>query len=207
MLREQALLSRLRAGLEKEVPLREQQVSPEEARLLEGFPLLSAKPLLVVVNIGEEELSRAAEVEADWRQRYQRPGHRFIALSARLETEFGQLPAEEEAQFREAMGAPEPAVARLISLAYDLLGLATFFTTASAELRAWPVPRDTPAQQAAGRIHSDMERGFIRAEVVALDALVKVGGVAEARRHGVLRLEGKTYPVQDGDVITFLFNV
>lgn len=207
MLREQALLSRLRAGLEKEVPLREQQVSPEEARLLEGFPLLSARPLLVVVNIGEEELSRAAEVEADWRQRYQRPGHRFIVLSARLETEFGQLPAEEEAQFREAMGAPEPAVARLISLAYDLLGLATFFTTASAELRAWPVPRDTPAQKAAGRIHSDMERGFIRAEVVALDDLVKVGGVAEARRHGVLRLEGKTYPVQDGDVITFLFNV
>jgi ribosome-binding ATPase YchF (GTP1/OBG family) len=105
------------------------------------------------------------------------------------------------------MGAPEPAVARLIPLAYGLLGLATFFTTASSELRAWPVPRDTPAQQAAGKIHSDMERGFIRAEVVALDDLVKVGGMAEARRHGLLRLEGKTYPVQDGDVITFLFNV
>ena len=205
--REQALLSRLRAGLEQEVPLREQQVSPEEARLLEGFPLLSALPLLVVVNIGEEELPRAAEVEAAWRQRYPRPGHQFIALSARLEMELGQLPAEEAAQFREAMGAPEPAVARLIPLSYSLLGLATFFTTASSELRAWPVPRDTPAQRAAGRIHSDMERGFIRAEVVALEDLVKAGGMAEARRHGLLRLEGKTYPVQDGDVITFLFNV
>ncbi len=205
--REQALLSRLRAGLEKEVPLREQQVSPEEARLLEGFSLLSSKPLLVVVNIGEEELPRATEVEAAWRQRYQRPGHQFIALSARLEMELGQLPAEEAAQFREAMGAPEPAVAHLVLLSYSLLGLATFFTASSSEVRAWPVPRDTPAQRAAGRIHTDMERGFIRAEVVALDDLVKVGGMAEARRHGLLRLEGKTYPVQDGDIITFLFNV
>ncbi|MDP6100022.1 MAG: DUF933 domain-containing protein [Dehalococcoidia bacterium] len=88
-----------------------------------------------------------------------------------------------------------------------MLGLATFFTTASSELRAWPVPKDTPAQRAAGKIHSDMERGFIRAEVVALEDLAKTGSLALARHHGLLRLEGKTYPVQDGDVITFLFNI
>jgi len=121
--------------------------------------------------------------------------------------ELSQLPAEEATPFREALGAPEPAVVRLVSLAHSLLGLATFFTTASSELRAWPVPKDTPAQRAAGKIHSDMERGFIRAEVVALEDLAKTGSLAEARRHGLLRLEGKTYPVQDGDVITFLFNI
>lgn len=207
LLKEQSLLSRLRAGLEKEMPLREQAVSHEEARLLQGFALLSSKPLLVVANIGEAELPRAAQVEAGWRERYRRPGHQFIALSAKLEMELSQLPLEEAAQFRAALGAPEPAMSRLVPLVYDLLGLVTFFTTASAELRAWPVPRDTPAQRAAGRIHSDMERGFIRAEVVALADLVRVGGVAEARRHGLLRLEGKPYPVQDGDIITFLFNV
>lgn len=207
LLKEQSLLSRLRAGLEKEVPLREQAVSHEEARLLQGFSLLSSKPLLVVANIGEADLPRSAQVESAWRERYRRPGHQFIALSARLEMELGQLPPEEAAQFRTALGVPEPAMSRLVPLVYDLLGLVTFFTTASAELRAWPVPRDTPAQRAAGRIHSDMERGFIRAEVVALADLVRVGGVAEARRHGLLRLEGKPYPVQDGDIITFLFNV
>jgi hypothetical protein len=121
--------------------------------------------------------------------------------------ELCQLPAEEAAPFREAMGAPEPAVVRLVSLVYSLLGLATFFTTASSELRAWPVPKDTPAQRAAGKIHSDMERGFIRAEVVSLENLAKAGSLAEARRHGQMRLEGKTYPVQDGDIITFLFNI
>ena len=121
--------------------------------------------------------------------------------------ELSQLPAEEAAPFREALGAPKPAVVRLVSLAHSLLGLATFFTTASSELRAWPVPKDTPAQRAAGKIHSDMERGFIRAEVVALEDLAKTGSLALARHHGLLRLEGKTYPVQDGDVITFLFNI
>ncbi|MDP6347545.1 MAG: DUF933 domain-containing protein [Dehalococcoidia bacterium] len=204
---EQLLLSRLKAGLEQKVPLREQAINAEEARLLEGFPLLSTRPLLVVVNIGEEDLTQAATVEATWRQRYRRPGHQFIVLSARLEMELCQLPAEEAAPFREAMGVPEPAVVRLVSLVYSLLGLATFFTTASSELRAWPVPKDTPAQRAAGKIHSDMERGFIRAEVVSLENLAKAGSLSEARRHGQMRLEGKTYPVQDGDIITFLFNI
>ncbi len=206
-LREQALLIRIREGLEKEVPLRELSLSAEETGWLEGFNYLSSKPLLVALNLGEGDLPRAADMEAGWRSRYSRPHLGVVALSARLEEELAELPPEEAREFRSALGVETPGVDRVVRCSYELLDLVSFFTVVSHEVKVWTVARGTPALRAAGRIHSDMERGFIRAEVVGYDDLMRSGSLAEARGHGLLRREGKGYPVQDGDVITFLFNV
>jgi ribosome-binding ATPase YchF (GTP1/OBG family) len=121
--------------------------------------------------------------------------------------ELSQLSDAEAKEFREAMGLTAPALGRVIELSYRLLGLISFFTTVSAELKAWTIPSHTTAPKAAGNVHSDMERGFIRAEVISYDDLVNCGNLAEARKRGLLRIEGKNYVVQDGEIITFLFNV
>jgi hypothetical protein len=121
--------------------------------------------------------------------------------------ELAQLVEEEAEEFRSALGLGESGVDRVVQLSHQLLGLSSFFTTVSSEVKAWTVPQNTSALKAAGKVHSDMERGFIRAEVISFDDLVKCGNLAEARKRGLLRLEGKKYIVQDGDVITFLFNV
>ena len=121
--------------------------------------------------------------------------------------ELAELSAEDEREFRESMGLGESGLDRVVRLSYDLLSLISFFTYVSKEVRAWTVPADTPAVKAAGKIHSDMERGFIRAEVVGFEELARCGSVAQCKSQGLLHLEGKTYPVKDGDVITFLFNV
>jgi hypothetical protein len=207
LLREQALLFRIREGLEKEVPLREQDLGEEEARMLEGFTFLTSKPLLAVLNLGEEDLPRSAAIEAEWRSRYPRPHFQVVALSAKLESELSELSEAEAQEFRSALGAGDSGVDRVVRCSYELLDLVSFFTVVSEEVKVWTVARGTPALKAAGKIHSDMERGFIRAEVVSYDDLMRSGSLAEARKHGLLRLEGKGYPVQDGDVITFLFNV
>ena len=207
LLVEQALIDRVKEGLEKEVSIREQAFSEEETKTLSNYQFLTAKPMLLVVNIGEEELSRTEELEAELAQRYARPGVKGAVVCGKLELELSQLDEGEAETFRSAMEAGEPATERVLRLSYELLGLASFFTTASGEVRAWSVPRDTEAAGAAGKIHTDMERGFIRAEVIGYDEMVRCGSIAEARKHGLLRLEGKKYRVQDGDVITFLFNV
>ncbi|MBI4199314.1 MAG: redox-regulated ATPase YchF [Chloroflexi bacterium] len=205
--REFALLERLRDGLQRDVPVRAQDLSPEERHALSGYQLLTAKPLLILFNVGEGQLPGLPALEQELAARFARPGVRAAALCARLEHELGQMEPQEQEEFRHALGAGEPGAAKTVRLSYDLLGLITFFTTASAELKAWPIPQGTPALKAAGRIHSDMERGFIRAEVISLDDLERCGGLAEARRRGFLRSEGRDYPVHDADVITFLFNV
>jgi len=205
--REQALLARLKAALEAEVPIREQELSGEERKAISGYQFLSAKPLLEVFNIGEGQLPQAGSLEQKWRQAFKRPNVDAAALCAKLEMELAQLDEAEAAAFREDMGIPEAALGRIIRLSYDLLGLISFFTTGSDEVKAWTVQRGTDALRAAGKIHSDIERGFIKAEVIGYDDLMRCGGIAEGRKHGLLRAEGKTYTVQDGDVITFLFNV
>jgi ribosome-binding ATPase YchF (GTP1/OBG family) len=129
------------------------------------------------------------------------------ALCGKLEMELTQLDDVEAQEFRSALGVAESGLDRLIRLSYSLLGLISFFTTASGEVKAWTIRRNTTAQKAAGKIHTDMERGFIRAEVISHDDLVKCGSLAEERKRGLLRLEGKNYIVQDGDVVTILFNV
>jgi len=205
LLREQALISQIKSALEKEVPVREQPLTKEEAKLIENYQFLTVKPLLAVLNIGEEQLSQASSLEEELKSRY--PQFQVVAVCGKLEMELSQLSEAEAAEFRLAMGVDEEGIHRIIRLSYELLRLISFFTIASGEVKAWTIYRDTPASKAAGKIHSDMERGFIRAEVTHYDDLIKCGSLAEARKQGLLHLEGKNYTVQDGDVITFLFSV
>ena len=208
LMREGATLRRLREGLEKDIPVREQQVPPEETDILANYQLLTSKPLLIALNVGEVELSGLAGVEEEVRHSLgQKRGVGATALCAKLEMELAQLEPKDEREFRQSMGLAESGVDRMVRSSFELLSLVSFFTHVSLEVRAWTVAADTPAVKAAGKIHSDMERGFIRAEVMAFDDLDRCGSVAQCRREGHLRLEGKSYRVQDGDVITFLFNV
>ena len=150
---------------------------------------------------------RAADLEAELNSRHAQEKSRIITLCGKLEMELGQLDEPAAAEFRADFGLTESGLDRVIKQSYELLGLVSFFSTASGEVRAWSIPHGTSAVKAAGKIHSDMERGFIRAEVIGYDDLLRCGTLAEARKKGLLRLEGKEYIVQDGDVITFLFNV
>ncbi|MBI4202360.1 MAG: redox-regulated ATPase YchF [Chloroflexi bacterium] len=204
---ETALLERLRDGLASDVPIRQQEVSSEEQKAISNYQFLTAKPLFIIFNIGEEQLSQVDKIEEEMGARLGRPRVQAAAMCGKLEAELGQMTTEEEQEFRTSLGAGEPAAARVIRLSYELVGLCSFFTVGEDECRAWTIPLNTPALKAAGQIHSDIERGFIRAEVVAYEDLVQCGTLPEARRRGLLRLEGKTYPVKDGDIINFLFNV
>lgn len=204
--KEIALLRRVKEGFEQEKPLHAQGLSSDEVRALGNYNLLSAKPLLTLLNVGEEDVSRQEEMEAE--QRQQAGGQVAVAsLCGKLEMELNDLSGEEAAEFRADLGLGEPAAGRISRLAFDLLGLVSFFTVGEDECRAWAVAKNTPAVKAAGRVHTDMEKGFIRGEVIRWDELLEVGSLAEARKRGVLRGEGKTYEVQDGDIFHVLFNV
>ncbi len=207
LLREQELLTKLKDTLEKDMPLRELGLTANEARTTASYQFLTAKPLLIVVNIGEEQLPQAESLEKELNSRYFRPKCRLITLCGKLEMEFTQLDDSDAERFRAEYGMKESGLDRTIKASYELLGLISFFSIASGEVKAWSIQDGTNTVTAAGKIHSDMERGFIRAEVIGYDDLMKCGSLAEARKKGLLRLEGKSYIVKDGDVITFLFNV
>ncbi|MBI3954390.1 MAG: redox-regulated ATPase YchF [Chloroflexi bacterium] len=206
-LTERELLRRIQAALEREVPLRAQSFTPEEVSLLRGYQFLSARPLLTVWNIGEQDLPQAAAREAELAARYAGSARRAVAICARIEAELAQLSEPEAAAFRADLGLVEAARDRVIRLSYELLGYISFLTVGPDEVRAWAIRRGTLAPQAAGKVHSDIERGFIRAQVVGWQELVATGSLAAARSRGLLRQEGRGYEVQDGDVIEFLFNV
>ncbi len=205
-LKELAFFERLSENLENNLPIREQDLSPTELKLIENYQFLTAKPLLLLFNIGEERLGQAARLEQELSRKYSRPHVGVAVLSGKLEMELCELPEPEAEVFRQEMGLTESGLNRVIKLSYDLLELVTFFTVASGEVKAWPVRRGTTVQKAAGKIHTDMERGFVRAEVISHEALLQCGSLQEARSKGLLRLEGKNYLVQDGDVITILFS-
>ncbi len=196
--RQIALFQRLHETLSAEEPLRGMDLSPEERKTLSGFGLLSLKPLLILLNLGEGQ--SPPDVEAP----HACP---MTALQGKLEMEIAQLPPEEAALFAAEYGIEEPGLNKMIRLSYDLLGLQSFFTVGEDEVRAWTVRRGATALEAAGEIHTDMQRGFIRAEVVSYEDLVALGSMAEARAKGKLRLEGKDYVVQDGDILHVRFNV
>jgi GTP-binding protein YchF len=206
---ERELFQRLKATLEAEKPLRSMDLGPEERRKLRNYALLSEKPLLVVVNLGEDKVKDAAAfLESSGLAAFGRgEGRAVTTVSATIEAEIAQLPADDARAFMEDLGLAEPGLDRVIRTSYDLLGLISFLTAGEDECRAWTIRRGTKAQQAAGEIHSDIERGFIRAEVVAYDDLVAAGSLAACREKATLRLEGKEYVVRDGDVINFRFNV
>ena len=200
-------LRRVQADLESGSPLRAMQLSESEERALQNTFLLSGLPLLVAVNIGEQDLARAGEIERDAAALLKGPKTGAAAICAKLETELARLPAGEEAEMRAGLGAGESGLSRMIGLSYRVLGLISFLTVGEDEVRAWTVPAGSVATKAAGRVHSDIERGFIRAEVVSYDDLADSGSLAESRKRGHLRQEGREYLVKDGDVVNFLFSV
>ena len=198
-------VGKVRAALEQGQPVRRQPLTPSERAALADFQLLTAKPVIIAWNTGESEDGAAeipppgaADADGDLGE---------VRLCARLEEDLAAMGEEEAAEFREALGLNEPAVEQVKRVCYATVGLVSFLTVGEDEVRAWPVPADLPAVEAAGAIHSDFTRGFIRAEVIRYDDLVRCGSIAQGRKEGVLRSEGKTYPVQDGDVINFLVNV
>ena len=196
---EHALLTECRRNLENEVPLRS-VADLAAARKLKGFAFLSAKPLLVLFNNDEEEdrLPAGSDVTES---------ESCLVMRAKLEHELCQMSAEDEAEFLKEFNIGESATDRVIRKSYEILGLISFFTVGKDEVRAWTVKQATPAVEAAGVIHSDMQKGFIRAEVLAYDDLMQAGTYADARKKGTVRLEGKTYEVKDGDLVNFRFNV
>jgi GTP-binding protein YchF len=206
---ERALFLRLKETLEAEKPLRAMALEESDRRRLRNYALLTEKPLLLVVNLGEDRMKDAAGyLESSGLLAFGREeGRAVTAVSATIETEIAQLPAEDAQAFLDDLGLTEPGLDRVIRTSYELLGLVSFLTAGEDECRAWTIRRGTRAQAAAGEIHSDIERGFIRAEVVSFDDLVAAGSLAACRERATLRLEGKDYVVRDGDVINFRFNV
>src|SRR5665647_268564 len=208
--REKALIIRCKDALENGLPLRGLSMTDDERKMLRGFQFLSAKPLLLVVNLDEADTAlladgaRAAEV-AGLTTFLSRAGTGVVAVCAKIELEIGQLDAADAQAFLADLGLAEPGVNRVIRTTYDLLGYISFLTAGEDECRAWSVPRGTHAQVAAGEIHSDIARGFIRAEVVRFEHLVARGSLGACREHAEVRLEGKEYVIEDGDVINFRF--
>jgi hypothetical protein len=197
--REHMLFERLHEALIQEIPLRDVEISAEEEKLFSGFGFLSRKPMLIVLNLSEGQT--APDID------YPHQRSKVVALQGKLEMDIAQLSPEEAQLFLEEYGIEEPSLNRMIRLSYDLLGLMSFFTAGQDECRAWTVRRGATAPEAAGEIHTDLQKGFIRAEVVAYDDLMELGGMNEAKAKGKLRLEGKEYVVQDGDILNIRFNI
>ncbi|PZC46667.1 MAG: hypothetical protein C1O27_001809 [Chloroflexi bacterium] len=199
----QAILEKVKKGLEDEVALAKQPLNDDERKLLADYQLLTAKPVVILWNVGEEGLDTIASVES---------GHSgdeadFMALCGKLEMELGRMELDDETEFRRSMGLTQAARDTVVERCYHTLGYISFLTAGDDEVRAWTIERDLPAVKAAGKIHSDLERGFIRAEVCSFEELDKYQNFNELKKLGLLRREGKTYTVRDGDVMNVLFNV
>jgi GTP-binding protein YchF len=194
--RQTALFTRLHEALNANTPLRKIEINVEEARELASFGLLSRKPILTVFNLGEGQSVPGVQLD-----------HPSVALMGKLEMEIAQLSADDAAVFMQEYGIEELSLSKMIKLSYDLLQLQSFFTVGEDEVRAWTTRRGAPAVEAAGEIHTDIQRGFVRAEVVACEDLLSLGGMGEAKTKGKLRLEGKEYIVKDGDIMHIRFNI
>jgi GTP-binding protein YchF len=205
--REGVLLGRVREALTEGRPIRDLGLTAEEAKAFRGYRFLTEKPTLVLLNIGEGDVPRGEEIVEAVRARYVHQQTMVDAISAKIEMEIGELPADEGAVFLADLGLERPGLDRVIELSYRLLGRISFLTAGPDEVRAWPIPDGSTALDAAGTIHSDLARGFIRAEVVRYEDLLALGSMAAARQAGKLRSEAKTAPVRDGDVIEVLFKV
>jgi GTP-binding protein YchF len=202
---EHALLLRGRAAIESETPLRELQFTAEERKVLTGFMFLSARPMLYVLNLGDDEAPQldSAVARHGLEKLSGKPQSAVVPVCGRIEAELAELDDAAAAEMLAAYGLKEPGLHRLIRATYSLLGLISFFTAGEPEVRAWTIPCGATAVKAAGVIHTDIERGFIRAEVVRCEDLLAAGSMAAARERGQVRLEGKEYVVQEGDVILF----
>lgn len=203
------VLDKLRSAFEEEKPARSVELSKEQMKIAKGLHLLTMKPVLYVANVSEEELldvsdNHYVQKVMDFAEG---EGSEVIVVCAKIEEEIAELEGEEKQEFLDDLGIAESGLDQLIRAAYKLLGLETYFTAGKQEVRAWTIRQGTKAPQAAGIIHTDFERGFIRAEVVSYDDLMEAGSMATAKENGKVRLEGKEYVVKDGDIIHFRFNV
>ena len=207
---EDEILRRIKASLDEAQPARQVELTDDELAMIKEMNLLTLKPTLYVCNVAEDEVATAWDENAYVQQVKEfaaKEGAQVVAISAKVESEIAELDPEEAQAFLEDLGEKESGLDRLIKAAFDLLGLQTFLTAGPDECRAWTIVKGTTAPKAAGKIHTDFERGFIRAEVVNYDDLVANGSVAAAREKGLVRVEGKDYVMQNGDVVNFRFNV
>lgn len=206
---EKKLLLKCKENLENETPLRDLEFSEEEQKAMRHLQFMSIKPEVIVLNVTEADIASAgtATMISELEGIFKGKQVKILSLCGKIEMEIAQLSPEEARGFLDDLGISEPALDRLIRVSYDLLGLISFLTAGEDEVRAWTINRGLNAQKASGKIHSDIERGFIRAELVSYDDFIQYGGLAGAREKGLLRLEGKTYEVKDGDIINFRFNV
>jgi len=206
---EQEMLRRFRAALEQERPLRELTMTNAEDKVARGFTFLSAKPLLVVMNLDDRDSAKIRRVveEFNLEKQASKERIRICAVCGKIESEIAALPEEDAQMFMEDLDLSAGGLERIISESYSLLGLSSFYTTEGSELRSWPFPEGTTALEAAGMIHTDMAKGFIKAEVVPFAEILTLRTFRAARSKGALRLEGREYRVQDGDVILFRFNL
>lgn len=204
---EASLLGQCHERLEAGLPIRSMELDETAAKTLRGFQFLSAKPLLLVINLDEADIGSAQDAVTltHLEEMLGQPNTEAVAVCAKIELEIAQLDASDAQVFLDDLGLERPGLHRVVRAAYGLLGYISFFTVGEDECRAWSIPAGTRAQQAAGEIHTDIERGFIRAEVVEQGRLLERGAIAACRDHGEVRLEGKEYVVKDGDVINFRF--
>lgn len=208
-LQELALLESIKENLEKGLPVRAVTFEPDQAEYVNQLFLLTGKPVLYCANVSEDGISDADQnpYVAKVKEIAKAEGAEVIVICAKIEEEITQLEDDEKQLFLEELGLSESGLDKLVKASYKLLGLISFLTAGEQEVRAWTITKGTKAPQAAGKIHSDFERGFIRAEIVAYDDLVRLGSMAAAREQGLVRSEGKDYVMQDGDVTLFRFNV
>jgi GTP-binding protein YchF len=204
--REEVVLQRIHAGLQAGTPIRDLGLDEDASKAIRGFRFLTEKPVLVLLNVGEADLSGVEALVGRIASVYRHERAMVDALSAKIEMELGELEPDEAAVFMDELGIAESGLDRVIKLSYRLLGLVSFLTAGPDEVRAWPIVDGSTAVDAAGAIHTDLAKGFIRAETVAYEDLLRLGSMADARKAGRLRSEGRTYPVKDGDVLEILFS-
>ena len=203
------LMRKIKDALENNLPARSVEIENEDQeKLLKNLQLLSAKPVIYVANISENEVGQEENaMVSKVREFASKENAKVISLSAKIEEELVSLDEEEREMFKEELGITESGLEKLVSAGYDLLGLMSYLTAGEKEVRAWTITKGTKAPQAAGKIHTDFEKGFIKAEIVSYDDLVEAGSFLKAKEKGKVRMEGKEYVVQDGDIILFRFNV
>jgi GTP-binding protein YchF len=204
---EYAMLQRFKESLENEKPLRILELDHEKERAAAGFGFLTRKPMLYILNIGEDQIGDRDSIETGFAHLSETPAAGLASICGSLQADIAELDESERAEFLQGMGLERPAWEIIIKKSFDLLGMISFFTGNEHEVRCWPVKKGIDAHEAAGEIHSDIKRGFIKAEVAAFDDLDRLGSWAKAREAGKLLLHGKDYAVRDGDVILFRFNV
>ena len=206
-IQEADFLKSIKAHLEAGKPVRSMALSEEERQQVKGLFLLTDKPVIYVANIAEDDLGKELPAVEKLRVQAAAEGAGALTICARTEEEIAQLPPEEKQEFLDALGIGESGLDQLVKECYSLLGLISYLTAGPKEVRAWTIEKGTRAPQAAGKIHTDFEKGFIRAEIVPYDTLVELGSMAACKEKGLVRSEGKDYVMQDGDVVLFRFNV